>query len=307
MLLFLMLAVAVLTITMLGVASNYKRSVLRDREVEMIHRGEQYERAVRRFYVKNGRYPVSLEQLENTNKVRYLRKRYKDPMTPDGQWKIVHPTDVKLTNLTAQGASVTGTQNSGSGLNSNALSSDTTDQTPLGTKGLSTPNTGTSSNSNDANSGNSATTSGTATTGTDSGASTTTTTNTATGSNTTSQSSSVFGSSGSNAANGQVLGGGDVYGVVSKSKKEGIHSFGDKSKYSEWFFIYVPALDKGQLLVGPYNPKAFAGTTGTGTNSTTGSSGTTNGTSGTQGSAFGTNNSSSSGSTTTQTSTPTTQ
>ena len=45
MLLFLMLAVAVLTITMLGVARNYRRSILRDREVEMIHRGEQYERA----------------------------------------------------------------------------------------------------------------------------------------------------------------------------------------------------------------------------------------------------------------------
>ena len=42
MLLVLMLAVAVLTITMLGVARNYRRSILRDREVEMIHRGEQY-------------------------------------------------------------------------------------------------------------------------------------------------------------------------------------------------------------------------------------------------------------------------
>ena len=70
----LMLAVAVLTITMLGVARNYRRSILRDREVEMIHRGEQYARAVKRFYKKNGRYPTSIEQLENTNKIRYLRK-----------------------------------------------------------------------------------------------------------------------------------------------------------------------------------------------------------------------------------------
>ena len=94
MLLFLMLAVAVLTITMLGVAHNYRRSILRDREVEMIHRGEQYERAVRRYYKKNGSYPVSIEQLEDTNKIRYLRKRYKDPMTPDGTWQIVHLTDL---------------------------------------------------------------------------------------------------------------------------------------------------------------------------------------------------------------------
>ena len=36
------------------------------------------------------------------------------------------------------------------------------------------------------------------------------------------------------------------YGVVSKAKTEGIHSFGDKSKYNEWFFIYDPTQDTGQ-------------------------------------------------------------
>ena len=96
MLLVLMLAVAVLMITMLGVARNYRRSILRDREVEMIHRGEQYERAVKRYYHKFGNYPASIEQLENTNKVRFLRKKYKDPMSPDGAWKLVHQTDVTL-------------------------------------------------------------------------------------------------------------------------------------------------------------------------------------------------------------------
>ncbi len=103
MLLVLMLAVAVLTITMLGVARNYRRSILRDREVEMIHRGEQYERAVKRFYKKNGRYPTSLEQLEDNNKIRYLRKRYKDPMSPDGTWQLVHLSDIaKLKGLTTR-------------------------------------------------------------------------------------------------------------------------------------------------------------------------------------------------------------
>ena len=85
MLLILMLAVAMLTITMLQVALNYRRSILRDREVEMIHRGVQYERAVRRYYRKFGTYPNIIEQLENTNKIRFLRKRYKDPMSP--RWR----------------------------------------------------------------------------------------------------------------------------------------------------------------------------------------------------------------------------
>ncbi len=96
MLLFLMLAVALLTITMLGVARNYRRSIVRDREVEMMHRGDQYARAVKRFYKKNGSYPTSIEQLEKTNNIRYLRKRYKDPMSPAGAWKLAHLTDVKL-------------------------------------------------------------------------------------------------------------------------------------------------------------------------------------------------------------------
>ena len=69
---------------MLGVAQNYRRSILRDREVEMIHRGVQYARAVASTTKRIGRYPTSIEQLENTNKIRYLRKRYKDPMSPDG-------------------------------------------------------------------------------------------------------------------------------------------------------------------------------------------------------------------------------
>src|ERR1035437_3870894 len=84
MLLFLMIAVAVLTITMLEVARNFRRGIIRDREVEMMHRGDQYARAVKRYYKKNGNYPSSIEQLEQTNKIRYLRKRYKDPMSPDG-------------------------------------------------------------------------------------------------------------------------------------------------------------------------------------------------------------------------------
>ena len=96
MLLFLMIAVAVMTIMMLGVARNYRRGIIRDREVEMMHRGDQYSRAIKRYYKKNGTYPNSIEQLEKANNIRYLRKRYKDPMSPDGAWKLVHLTDITL-------------------------------------------------------------------------------------------------------------------------------------------------------------------------------------------------------------------
>jgi len=53
--------------------------VKRDREEELIHRGVQYSRAMKHFVKKFGRYPTRLEELENTNQVRFLRKRYKTP------------------------------------------------------------------------------------------------------------------------------------------------------------------------------------------------------------------------------------
>lgn len=259
MLLLLMVAVAVLVIGLTQAAYNYRRMILRDREVEMIHRGEQYARAVKRFYRKNGRYPVSLDQLENFNKMRFLRRRYKDPMSPDGQWKLVRPTDIRIT--------ATGITTAAVNVNANGEEDNTS---PLGgssdsasgggdtsSSGDSSAASGTSSNSSSSNSGTA-----------QSGGSSTLTGTTSTGTSTSLQ-------GGNNAANGQTLGGGEIYGVVSKSKKEGFHSFGDKSKYNEWFFIYVPTQDRGQLLTGPYNPKAFFGTynTGTGTK-TSGTSGT---------------------------------
>src|SRR5271167_5279980 len=68
----------------------------RDREEEMIHRGTEYARAIKKFYKKFGRYPANLEQLDNTNQIRFLRRRFKDPMTKDGQWKLLHYTDIQV-------------------------------------------------------------------------------------------------------------------------------------------------------------------------------------------------------------------
>jgi hypothetical protein len=242
MLLFLMLAVAVLTITLMGVARNYRRSILRDREVEMMHRGDQYSRAVKRFYKKNGSYPASLDQLEKLNNIRYLRKRYKDPMSPNGEWKLVNPSDVQLTptgGLTPAGTN-TGTLPGQSPATAGLLG---------GVAGAAVQNPATPNAPN--------------TTTSDTGTSNTGTADTGTG-----NSSSSTGMGDNPATSGQVLGGGPILGVVSKQKAEGIHSFGDKKKYNEWFFIYDPSQDRGQLLVGPYNPNMILGAAGTGLTST---------------------------------------
>ena len=101
-LLILLLSVALLSIGFLAMVESIQFQVKRDREEELIHRGVQYSRAVRRFFKKSGRYPTRIEELESTNNVRFLRKRYKDPMNRDpktGQekdFKILHLQDVQM-------------------------------------------------------------------------------------------------------------------------------------------------------------------------------------------------------------------
>src|SRR5437899_6663766 len=81
-LLALMLAVTLILIALSVEAPRIAQQIKREKEEELVHRGKDYATAIKRFVHKNGgRFPVSVEQLEDTNHVRYLRKRYKDPMT----------------------------------------------------------------------------------------------------------------------------------------------------------------------------------------------------------------------------------
>src|SRR6266849_4870573 len=91
----LMLFVALLTIGLLAMVQNIESQIKRDREEELIHRGVQYSRAVRHYYKKFNRYPNRIEELENTNNIRFLRKRYKDPITGK-DFKPLHMTDVQM-------------------------------------------------------------------------------------------------------------------------------------------------------------------------------------------------------------------
>lgn len=61
--------------------------VKRERETELIFRGEQYARAIS-LYQRNyaNAYPKSIDALLNE---RFLRKKYMDPMTSDGQFKLI--------------------------------------------------------------------------------------------------------------------------------------------------------------------------------------------------------------------------
>ncbi len=53
-------------------------------------RGHEYTRAITLFVHKFNRFPASMEELENTNNLRFLRARYPDPMTGKTDWRILH-------------------------------------------------------------------------------------------------------------------------------------------------------------------------------------------------------------------------
>ena len=88
-LLMLLITLALIIIALGVAAPKMAQAIRRDREIEMIHRGTEYARAVKKYYKKFGRYPGTIEQLENTNNIRFLRKRYNDPMSKEGKWRPV--------------------------------------------------------------------------------------------------------------------------------------------------------------------------------------------------------------------------
>ena len=62
----------------------------RAREQLLIDRGLQYQRAIQLFYRKYRSYPQTMDDLETTRNIRFLRKRYIDPMTGKAEWRIIH-------------------------------------------------------------------------------------------------------------------------------------------------------------------------------------------------------------------------
>src|SRR3954463_12484111 len=91
----LMMMASIVVIMLAVVLPQMAQQVRRDHEMELIHRGVQYSRAIRRFFKKNGRYPVRLEELENSNNIRYIRQRYKDPTTGK-DFKLLHFGEVQV-------------------------------------------------------------------------------------------------------------------------------------------------------------------------------------------------------------------
>ncbi len=62
----------------------------RQKEQLLIDRGNEYKRAVKLYVRKFQTFPPSMEALENTNRMRFLRNRYVDPFTGKDDWRLLH-------------------------------------------------------------------------------------------------------------------------------------------------------------------------------------------------------------------------
>src|SRR5271170_7616001 len=279
----ILLAVSLMSIAAFAVLPDFIFELKRDQEQEMIHRGVQYTRAIRVYYRKLGRYPTRLEDLDNTNNLRYLRKHYKDPIT--GQdFKLLHFGDPGLTlggsfgGGTIPGANPIGSPTGANGSSGSAFgggssfggsstfggggstfggSSSGFGNSGSGSSGVNNSGVFSQSssfggNSNSSFGASSGSQSGTGQQGTGQAG-----TNAASGTDPSQPSAQVAPGSaqGDTSSSGQqVFGGGPIVGVASVSKKTTIREFNHKKKYNEWQFIYDPTADRGGLITTPYQP-----------------------------------------------------
>ena len=87
----LLVALAVMAVMMTVAMPVWKTAAKREKEEELVWRGTQYARAVMLFRRKYANAsPPNLDVLINE---RFLRKKYKDPMTKDGEFQLVYATD----------------------------------------------------------------------------------------------------------------------------------------------------------------------------------------------------------------------
>jgi hypothetical protein len=237
MLITLMLFVALLAVASMGWIERVDFQIKRDREEELIHRGVQYSRAIKHFVKKFGRYPSRIEELEQTNNIRFLRKRYKDPITGK-DFKLLHMNDVQMSfnpgaasGMPPGPADANDTVQGGApgALNVNANSPSSAGP---GSIGGNQPNAQQSASGDNSNPDQPAQNSGSSD----------------------AQSSSSNQPNHNGFGNGPTFGGMPIVGVASISKERTIRVFNKKEHYNQWQFIYDPSTDRGGLLMTPNQP-----------------------------------------------------
>ncbi|HEX2918350.1 MAG TPA: type II secretion system protein [Edaphobacter sp.] len=262
----------------LGIAApKVARELRREREVEAIHRGDEYVRAIQLYYRKFGSYPGTVDQLQKTSNIRFLRQKYTDPMTGKADWRLIHLGEAKTTVKGFFGQPLGGLPGAGGGMG--AASSMASGQpgstlggSAMGGGGMGSPGSGLSGASPSSGfslgSSTSTTTGGSSSTGAgpiSSGGSA------SSGATVSSGGSGSSGGIGSQSATTFSGGGAPIVGVGSSRSGASISVVNEQTTYQTWEFIYDPRIEqlkaKGALLGGGMNS-----TLGSGSSSSFGSS-----------------------------------
>ena len=254
----LLLIMALMIIFAAAIVPEITFEIKRDREEEMIHRGVQYSRAIRAYYKKFGRYPAKIEDLVNTNQQRFLRKKYKDPIT-NKDFRLLHYGEAKLSLNGMGGGMIPGANPIGAagGMNGPGVLSQ-----PSAFGGASAFGANNSSplgqpaqNANPAAAGDAGPAGSDSTQPGDSTG--------APGTSATGSSHRFSDSSSPGGLSNTTFGGAPIVGVASLSKDATIRIFDKKKKYNEWQFVYDPTMDRGLLITTPYQQQTGFGVMGT--------------------------------------------
>jgi len=261
---------ALLVISLAIAAPQVAKSIQRDRDLETYHRGLQYRRAVQLYYRRFHAYPPNADALVKTNEIRFLRKKYVDPITGKVDWKPIlfgqNKTPAAMgffgQPLAGGATSIAGIGPSGG----NGLGGSGGGAVMPGGMGFlsSSPTSSTSSASPTDTSG-----------GTSGGGSTSSTTTTTPGT----APSGGTSSSTSSDQGGQTFGGGGIIGFSPASPRKSIAVYKKKNHYDEWEFTYDPISDAQTMSSGntgnigqpasststPVGSPTFGGPTPTGT------------------------------------------
>jgi len=285
MLVGLIVAIFLVLLALSVAAPKVAQELRREREVEAIHRGNQYVRAIRLFYRKSSTYPGSIEQLEKTNNIRFLRQQYVNPITGKADWKLIHVGEAKTTVKGFFGqplAGLTPGLGSAAGLASPGIGSPSSSSpgssSPAGSSsafGYSSPGSGGGLG------GSSAPTLGGSSSNTGSngpptlGGSDNSSNSSGTGTQTAGSNSSLGSAAGIASQGSGTSGGAPFVGVGIPKEGASITILNEQTTYNTWEFIYDPRIEqlyaKGALFGGSGlgsasgNSSGFGNTPGSGT------------------------------------------
>jgi len=270
----LVYAVAMVAIVMIATAVAVPviaKQLRRDKEVESMHRMEQYVRAIQLYQraCKCTNYPPSMEALEKGTNVRFLRQRYVDPLTGKSDWRLIHNPQTTVKGFFGQElAGMVAGLGSAAGMSSGGTS----------TPGTSPPGTGAPG--------------ATGTTGSTGSCSTISAGGLAGGFN--GAQACTNGSAGSTGSSGDTgmfgdSSGGPIKGVGTSRTGESILTPNDQDTYETWEFWYDPRIEllkKSVNILGGGGPAGASSTLGSTSasqfgNNLNGTPNSSNGTSGT--------------------------